>query len=81
MVPMRTFQAFINLPFKLADNVTTRSLKIEKRTSLVVQWTGIHLPVLGHRLDPCPQEESTCREATKALVPQLQSPRADKPLR
>ena len=56
----------------------TRSLIILKailRTSLVVQWLRIHLPIQGTQVQSPVWEDSTCHRATKT-EPQLLSWRA-----
>ena len=41
--------------------------KLELKTSLVVQWLGIHLPMQGTGVQSLVQEDPTCRGATKVL--------------
>ena len=44
-----------------------------RRTSLVVQWIGIHRPMQGTWVWFLVQEESTCHGATRACTPQTLS--------
>ena len=37
------------------------------RTSLVVQWLRIHLPMQGTRVQSLVQEDSTCQRAIKPM--------------
>ena len=54
--------------------------KMKDRTSLVVQWLRIRLPIQGTQVRSLVQEDPTCRGATNLCVtttkPVLQSPRA-----
>ena len=43
------------------------NIKTQKRTSLVVQWLGICLPLQRTLVQSLVQEDSTCREATKPM--------------
>ena len=40
-------------------------IKISKRTSLVVQWLRIHLPMQGTWVSSLVQKDSTCCKAAK----------------
>ena len=42
-------------------------VKKEKRTSLVVQWLRIRLPMQGTGVRALAQEDPTCRRATKPV--------------
>ena len=44
---------------------TTKGIQNVTRTSLVVQWIRIHLPMQGLQVLSLVQEDSTCRGATK----------------
>ena len=41
--------------------------KTEKRTSLVVQWLGVCLPIQGTQVQSPVQEDSLCHRATKPM--------------
>ena len=47
--------------------------KVHGGTSLVEQWTRIHLPMQGTQIWSLAQEDSTCCRATKPPVPQILS--------
>ena len=57
------------------------------RTSLVVQWLRIHLPMQGTRVWALIREDPTCRGATKPVhhnfwssLPRARAPQQEKPL-
>ena len=45
------------------------NIKKQKRTSLVVQWLGIHLLMQQTLVQSLVREDSTCGEATKPMCP------------
>ena len=54
-------------PAPWAYKLATLALKIPEKTSLVVQWTRIHLPMQGTRVRPLVFEYPTCHGATKPM--------------
>ena len=54
---------------RMSQPTNKRSFKKQKslRTSLVVQWLRIHLPMEGMQVWSLVQEDSTCHRATKSM--------------
>ena len=52
--------------------------KTQRRTSLVVHWIRIHLPMQGTRVQSLVQEDSTCHGATKPVGHGCRSPHPER---
>ena len=61
------------------DPCFTPLTEIKLRTSLLVQWIRIHLPMQGTRVKSLVWEDSTCHGATKPTCHNYRSPWAQSP--